>query len=113
MLVFGRGETKEQLAAEAERLRALVLDIERILEGAPPQAIAGEEPVPILNRWLVANRATPCLVGLSTSHPKLAGVNRLIATSDVWLLAADKTWARTLSRWYRLGRPAERSGLDA
>ncbi|MDX8465650.1 hypothetical protein RFM26_08145 [Mesorhizobium sp. VK23B] len=113
MLVFGQGETGERLASEAERLRALLIDMERILGGAKPEAIASGEPAPILDRWFFGNRASPCLLGLSTNHPKLTGVNRPIATSDVWLLAADKTWARSLSRWYRLGRPAERSGLDA
>ncbi|WP_348640934.1 DUF6634 family protein [Mesorhizobium sp. B2-4-17] len=52
-------------------------------------------------------------MGLSTRHPTLVGMNRPIGTSPVWLLSADMTWARTHSRWYRLGRPAERSGLDA
>lgn len=113
MLVFGRRENEDELATEVERLRSLAVDIERILEGVPPKAIASEEGVPFLDRWFLANRATPCLIGLSTGHPRLVGVNRSLATSDVWLMSDDKAWARTLSRWYRLGRPADRSGLDA
>lgn len=113
MLVFGRRESEGQLVTEAGRLRALAIDIERILQGVEPQAMAGEGPAPILDRWFLANRAVPCLIGLSTGHPTLVGANRSIATSDVWLMSEEKTWARTLSRWYRLGRPAERSRLDA
>ncbi|WP_366940968.1 DUF6634 family protein [Mesorhizobium sp.] len=114
MVVFGRGgRTEGLLATESERLKALAGDIERILQGVPPEAIAGDETAPILDRWFLANRAAPCLVGLSTGHPKLTGENRSIATSDVWLISHDMAWARTLSRWYRLGRPVERSGLDA
>jgi hypothetical protein len=113
MLVFGRRETEDQLATEVERLRALAFDIERVLEGIPPKAIVSEGSAPVLDRWFLANRAAPCLIGLSTGHPRLVGVNRSIATSDVWLMSDDKAWARTLSRWYRLGRPAERSGLNA
>jgi hypothetical protein len=37
----------------------------------------------------------------------------MISTSDVRLLSDDMAWARTASRWYRLGRPREHFGLDA
>lgn len=111
MVVLGRGETLKQLAAEAERLRGLLMDIERILEGIPLHAILNDA-TPILDRWSLGSRLVSCLVGLATGHPILAGVNRSIASSDVWMIAEDKTSARTLSRWYRLGRPAERVGLD-
>ncbi|WP_378951240.1 DUF6634 family protein [Mesorhizobium sp. ANAO-SY3R2] len=55
----------------------------------------------------------PCLAGLSSGHPKLPGTQRPIRTSDVWLVSQDWGWARTLSRWYRLGRPAELQSLDS
>jgi len=45
------------------------------------------------------------LAELSTGHPVLPGQDRLIATSDLWLISEDRQWARTLSRWYQLGRP--------
>ena len=113
MLLFNqRDEPSADFACEMERLATLVADMERIHRGVPPQVVAGDD-VPILDRWVLAMRPAPCLAGLSTGHPKLVGENRLIGTSDLWLLSKDHTWARTLSRWYRLGRPAERTGLNA
>jgi hypothetical protein len=113
MLLFNqRDEPSAEFACEMERLAALVADMERIHRGVPPEVMAGDD-APILDRWILAMRTVPCLAGLSTGHPELVGENRLIGTSDLWLLSKDHTWARTLSRWYRLGRPAERTGLNA
>lgn len=111
MIHFGRGDDERDPFFDFQlgRLRALVADIERIDAGAPPEALAGED-APLLDRWVMGQRLVPCLAGLSTGHPKLPGQNRLIGTSDLWLLSDDRSWARTLSRWYRLGRSAEHSG---
>ncbi|MHA6645859.1 DUF6634 family protein [Mesorhizobium sp. A623] len=68
---------------------------------------------PILDRWCLGSRVVPCLVGFSTDHPELPGQGRLITTSDLWLLSEDMGWARTLSRWYRLGRPSDLSSFDS
>lgn len=113
MMLFRQGRPDDSLLeAETARIKRLASDMERILEGILPEAVATEEP-PLLDRWILGNRLSPCLVGLSTGHPTLVGANRAIATSNVWLMSDDMTWARTLSRWYRLGRPAERAGLNA
>lgn len=113
MLLFNQhDEPDADFVHEMERLAALVADVERIHRGVPPEAMAGED-APILDRWILAGRMVPCLAGLSTGHPLLPGTSRPIGTSDLWLLSKDYGWARTLSRWYRLGRPAERSGLNA
>lgn len=112
-MLFSQGAKADaELVSQARRLKALSADMERVLEGILPEAIATEEP-PLLDRWILGNRLSPCLVGLSTGHPTLVGANRAIATSNVWLMSDDMTWARTLSRWYRLGRPAERTSLNA
>ncbi|WP_394855537.1 DUF6634 family protein [Nitratireductor aquimarinus] len=42
---------------------------------------------------------------LATGHPRLVGRERSIITSDLQLLSSDQMWARTTSRWYRLGAP--------
>ncbi|TPL02549.1 hypothetical protein FJ938_19045 [Mesorhizobium sp. B2-4-14] len=113
MLLFGRATlTDEMLVFQVDRLLALAADLERVRRGAPPEAMADEE-APILDRWILTQRIVPSLAGLSSGHPRLIGENRLIGTSDLWLLSDDHTWARTLSRWYKLGRPAEQSGLHA
>lgn len=112
MLLFNhRNEPSADFTRELERLAALIADMERIHRGVSPQAMAGDH-APLLDRWVLAKRGAPCLAGLSTGHPELVGENRPIATSELWLLSKDRTWARTLSRWYRLGRPAGRSGLN-
>ncbi|MBS3650989.1 hypothetical protein KEU06_20460 [Pseudaminobacter sp. 19-2017] len=98
-------EQAEPFAFELGRLSALVADMEAIQRGVPPECQT-KETAPILDRWVIAQRPIACLMGLSSGHPLLPGVNRVITTSDLWLLSDDRTWARTLSRWYRLGRPA-------
>lgn len=113
MLLFNQNESPSAAFQRGmERITRLAVDIERIHSGVSPADIAGSD-VPILDRWIVGQRLIPCLAGLSTGHPLLPGENRMIGTTDLWLLSEDRTWARTLSRWYRLGRPAEISGLDS
>ncbi|WP_404823367.1 DUF6634 family protein [Nitratireductor aquimarinus] len=65
------------------------------------QALPDEAP--ILEQWALTCRPAPCLTGLSTGHPRLMGADRSIITSDLQLLSSDQMWARTTSRWYRLG----------
>jgi hypothetical protein len=50
---------------------------------------------------------------VSGTDPRLPGENRPIGTSDLWLMSEDRSWARTLSRWYRLGRPAGHDDLHS
>ena len=97
--------------SQLERLSALAADMRKIGSGVPPEHLA--EGAPILDHWVLAPRLIPSLAGLSTGHPRLPGENRAISTSDLWLLSEDGEWARTLSRWYRLGRPAESSRRDS
>lgn len=72
--------------------------------GRPTKALLKDAPV--LDAW----HLTPCwnyrLSGLVNGHPRLVGTDRAITTSDLWLFAPDHGWARTWSRWYRLGSPA-------
>lgn len=113
MLLFNQhSEPDTDFEHDFLRFSSLVADMDHIRHGVPPVTMAGDD-APLLDRWLLGNVLTPALVGLSTGHPALPGTNRPIATSQVFLMSADMSWARTLSRWYRLGRPAERSGLDA
>ena len=107
MVTFNPGKADQGAVFDYQlaRLIALVDDMERIRAGVPPEHLAIDPP--ILERWIVANRPAPCLAGLSSGHPVLMGEARPIATSDLCLFADDHSWARTLSRWYRLGRPAD------
>lgn len=96
---------------ELAHLAALVDDMEKIRSGAPPDRLA--KGAPILDHWVLTHRPEACLAGRSTGHPKLPGAARCIVTSDLWLMSRDQLWARTLSRWYRLGRPADRPFGDS
>ena len=111
MVTFYPGEQEQGARFEFEfgRLSSLVADMEALRLGASPESLTKEE-APILDRWVMAQRPIPCLAGLSSGHPFLVGTGRAIATSDLWLMSADHSWARTLSRWYRLGRSAEHTG---
>lgn len=113
MISFTSGMPQaESFNVELERLSALVADMEAIGRGTLPEELAGSE-TPVLDRWLRAAQFAPCLVGESTGHPLLPGRNRRIYTSELLLIDADHGWARTRSRWYRLGRPDGQAGFNA
>lgn len=60
---------------------------------------------PSLAEWtpvMLASVGGVCIVGTNHGHPLIRG--RAISTSLLCGLDVRRTWARTLSRWYRLGR---------
>lgn len=68
---------------------------------------SGESPdlsdAPMIDAWGLAPAGdVVVLVGLVTGHPTIA--DGAITTSPVLSIADDRTWARTVSRFYRLGR---------
>ncbi len=84
-----------------ERLRRLADDLERIAAGGAP-APADLERAPLLvDWWLMLTLSGLSLVGFVAGYPLLGTKN--IATSPVWVLDPRLKWARTLSRFYRLG----------
>jgi hypothetical protein len=86
------------------RLRALADDLDRIAAGEAPTT-ADLAHAPLLVDWrLMLTWAGVGLVGFVAGHP-LRG-SRTIATSPLWVLDPELRWARTLSRFYRLGVPA-------
>ena len=112
MITFDYSTSRDtRLDRELARLRALVDDLEAIRSGIHPERLA--EGAPILDSWTLTHRPEACLAGRSTGHPRLQGAARPIVTSDLWLMSRDEIWARTLSRWYRLGRPADRPFGDS
>lgn len=107
----GSPNRSEELDAEVKRLCRLVSDIARIDRGVPVEDLDGSASV--LDNWVQGIRPAPCLLGLATDHPTLPGEGRSIVTSHLVLMSDDGQWARTRSRWYRLGRPAGRQRDDA
>jgi hypothetical protein len=112
MLMFDGGRKLDDPAFDAMlvRLKALVADMEAVQAGRGPTY--PPQDAPLLDRWALAQRPATCLVGRSSGHPLLPGEDRVIATSDLWLISGDRKWARTLSRWYRLGEPNRSEGND-
>ncbi len=88
------------------RLRRLADDLDGIAAGTAPTAIE-LAPAPLLVDWqiIVGLPSGVSLVGFAAGHPLLG--TKKIVTSPLWVLAPDLTWARTLSRFYRLGIPAD------
>lgn len=89
-----------------EKLRSAQTDLRRLSEGWRPSKadLAGAVG---LEDWLPAvdpDNNLSILIGESVGHPILG--DQFITTSPVLWISEDRTIARTLSRWYRLGRCA-------
>lgn len=100
-IIVGRSHIIGDIAFEATRLEALAADLHRIGRGDLP----GEDELaaaPLLDPWTFDTWAIRCLAGGVHGHPKLHGP--LAKTTEIWVWAPDFGWARTLSRFYRLGR---------
>lgn len=57
---------------------------------------------PLLDQWSFGFLPAPCLVGTVYEHPAL-GNRSSIHTSELVLIDPNRRWARTWSRFYRLG----------
>jgi len=110
-LADGRNLDHRLLTLEIERLLRLVNDLKAIRDSSGP-APSDLEDAPILGNWERGARPAACLFGSVCHHPTLTGMGRPIGTSDVWVLAPDQGWARTLSRWYRLGLPRDAGSVS-
>jgi len=89
-----------------DQLTTLALDIRNLrVIGKPHLADLGAAP--ILEGWALGGLVAPCLLGAVIGHP-LLGSRPHIHTSQLIAMDADLGWARTWSRFYRLG---ELSGI--
>lgn len=104
-------DQRAEIEFEVERLLRLVADLKMFCATKAP-ASSALAAAPMLDRWQVTSRPAYCLVGNVTGHPLLTGKGRRIVTSDLVLIDGERGWARTRSRWYRLGLhgPAEVDG---
>lgn len=83
-----------------ELYRRLADDLELVGRDGP-ETIA---PVTSISDWVIAKRTVPILVGTVLGHPtvldgKPAATTEIVFWDEHWQLA------RTLTGWYRLGRP--------
>lgn len=86
-------------------LRRLTQDLERVRATGHPDAQL-LRLAPTLDHWAPDVRPAGCLTGFSSGHPLLLGSARQIVTSEAWVIAPQEGWVRTVSRFYRLGKPA-------
>lgn len=88
------------LLTTISKLETLAGDLSDILAGkAPPEEVLSRAP--LLNRWRIGLAFSPVLVGYVVGHPNIP--DGVVTTSDLWLMEEDGGWARTFSRYYRLG----------
>ncbi|WP_411507829.1 DUF6634 family protein [Brucella anthropi] len=86
------------------KLHQLIDDLKMLRDSKKPDHEILDDS-PTLYDWNQTTRPAACLEGLVQEHP-LLGRNRLIITSDLYYLDPEMRFARTLSRFYRLGNPA-------
>ncbi|KAB2793772.1 hypothetical protein F9K96_00945 [Brucella anthropi] len=94
---------REQLEIEINMLKALVTDLERIFNGEHPDERQLSNS-PAITCWKLSARRATCLEGVLFEHPRLGQIVPNGITSELWLLDLDRNYARTFSRFYRLGQ---------
>lgn len=84
-------------------LTNLLEDVRKLETG---EAISpnGLNNAPIIDKWEFGLVPTRCIVGAISGHPYLSPGARA-RTSQIILCDATNGWARTWSRYYRLGEP--------
>lgn len=88
--------------AGAETFARLTDDIRKaVSEGFDPRMLAG---APFLDEYALIPQPAAGLTGIVTGHPRIADGHRCIST-QVFHIDTERGVARTLNRWYRLGRP--------
>ena len=90
-----------QLQRTIQKLQMLLDDLVAVGEGELPDQQRLQD-APLIDNWQLATRQAVCLRGEISGHPLLGHAAHGM-TSDLWLLAPQRGFARTLSRYYRLG----------
>lgn len=103
-IAIRRGKILGDIAYEIARLEKLVADLKCFAAGELPTAETLAD-APLLDSYVKSERPMLCLVGICTDHPRLQGP--VVATTDLWVMAPEEGWCRTLGRFYRLGSPRD------
>lgn len=102
---FGNGFDAAFVASgEIARLEKLFADLRRIADGNAPTR-EDLACAPLLMDFGVTYRPARCLRGDVIGHPRLG--NRNVVTTELWAYSPQDHWARTYSRFYRLGTPRD------
>ena len=104
MIILQNGRAMPvDVADELARLEQLVVDLKHIAAGHVPDP-RNISMAPIIDKWAVAARPVPSLIGIVSGHPCIKD-RRVSMTAPVVLLSPEMGWARTMSNLYRLGFP--------
>ena len=103
-ICFIGGDAAHSLA----KARQLVDDLADLAKNGGPttEQLAA---APLLSPWRGTTRSSPALTGLVFGHPRLAD-NRPALTTELFAIDIDAGWARSWSRFYRLGQPLKDLG---
>lgn len=107
MIVSNRSGASSRLQYEIQRLERLLKDLKAIQAGSGPSADELAE-APVFDQYVILRRPVPCLAGEVLGHPRLPGGPTI--SSDLWVIDPEAGWARTLSRYYTLGRILDEDG---
>lgn len=107
-IIVGHRRIVGDVAGEIARLESLVAALDRIGGGGGMPTTAELEAAPPLDPYGLDTCTLPCLIGANRGHPTLKGP--VIRTTEVWALAPELGWARTLSRLYPLQSCASQEG---
>lgn len=102
-----RDGPRSDIEREIEKAEALLTDLKRFANRQFPTS--GElEAAPLIDEYQVNIISRPALIGQAYNHPRLGTTS--IQTTELWAIAPTLGWARTWSRFYRLGFPADDLG---
>ena len=93
------------MAEQINALRSLLHDLERLQRGEQPDKSELED-APLIDNWCFGYRKAVCLEGTMHGHPILGSTVPGGITSELWHIDLKLGFARTYSRFYRLGKPA-------
>ncbi|QND71459.1 DUF6634 family protein [Tardiphaga robiniae] len=93
--------TSHNVGSLLSDLERLTIDIRNLDAGNKPSE-QELRTYPIIDQWSLGFRPTTCLVGAIYQHPILGNCSTA-QTSELVFIDPDKRWARTWSRYYRLG----------
>lgn len=103
MINFSDLNTNDALLWEhVGRLRGLAFDFDKIGKRSFPtdRDLAS---APLIDNYALELVPRARLAGRVLGHPRLP--DGFVTTSEVWIFAGVEGWARTYSRFYRLGNP--------
>ena len=101
-IVFNGTEPYGDITDYIRRVETLLTHLRKLKAGDLPTRHELER-APVLDNYQPGIRPADCLIGVVVGHPTLSGG---MTTSEIWTFAPHLGWAHTISRLYRLGRPA-------